>query len=88
MTKIYWIKNVPEPVREWFARNFNNCSFNFYWYYKAGKDSEKIYGCEVFAKNGKFYHNATQAKLGWYITENIKDLARKYPDNYQVQQAR
>ena len=83
MTKIYRIKNVPLPIKEWFSRNFPNCEYNFYWYWQGLKDSEKIYGCEVF-KNGRYYHNATQAGLSWFITENIKDLAIKYPNHYEV----
>lgn len=66
MTRIYPLSKPPAPVRNWFSKNFPHCTYKFYTYMTKKIDGQKIYACEVYL-DGRYYHNATQAPLDWYI---------------------
>lgn len=68
MTRTYKIKKVPIHVVAWFNRHFpliDGYTYEYYWY--TGMDG-KTYGCNV-SKDGKFWHNATQATEEWFIKQ-------------------
>ena len=64
--KINYIDVVPEAVGKYFKKRFQGYDFRFYWY-MFGND--KIYGCDVI-NQGHLYHNATQARLNWFIANS------------------